>query len=148
MILHLFDEGKSPSDLAREFNVSRPTISRVLKKHGRSGSRATPEWKISQCRDLYQSGEMMPHQISDHLEIDKQLVFKFVKDLEKKGCHRHKINHDFLSPIASKESAYFVGFFMADGYLYRPLNRMQVIVAQKDREILEKFLLWLDTDYE
>jgi intein-encoded DNA endonuclease-like protein len=46
------------------------------------------------------------------------------------------INHDFLDEI-NEHSAYFLGFFMADGYINK--NSINICINQKDIEILEYF---------
>ncbi len=52
---------------------------------------------------------------------------------------KYKINLQFIDNITTEEQAYFLGFMWADGNVHKNLRECKLALAEKDREILEKF---------
>lgn len=56
-----------------------------------------------------------------------------------KGYKRkHTFNEQYFDEINTEEKAYFLGFILADGYIY---NGLRIEIHSKDIELLEKFKL-------
>lgn len=101
---------------------------------------------IALARKLYQ--EHVPvKEIIERCQMKWPTVYKYVKDLPKHGNQKHTIDHSYLDVIDTKEKAYFIGFFLADGYFNPKFNRIQLAVKYTDREILEAFKEWFSTSY-
>ena len=81
--------------------------------------------------------------ISKTLKISRGSVFNILKrnriPSRPVGVHsrKYQVNQDFFKEINSEEKAYWLGFIYADGNIYK--NTIQISLAQKDIELLEKF---------
>ena len=68
-----------------------------------------------------------------------------------RGLYRHTVDKDFFKEINAEEKAYWLGFLMADGCVYKGASansyRLQINLAKEDIEILEKFNKALKSSY-
>lgn len=68
------------------------------------------------------------------------------------GARKHKFNEDYFEIIDTQEKAYWLGFIMADGCVYRGDSknsfRLQINLAAKDRIVLEDFQKAIESDYK
>lgn len=96
----------------------------------------------------YKKGKSM-RQIEKDYGVTRNTVSSF---LEKKGIKTTKGNHhrlyfhneDYFENIDTEHKAYWLGFMFADGYIVNNENhygqdRFGISLAEKDKEILEKF---------
>ena len=64
---------------------------------------------------------------------------------------RHKLNKEYFKTINTEEKAYWLGFLMADGCVYKGASansyRLQINLQESDKNILEKFNKALESDY-
>ena len=68
------------------------------------------------------------------------------------GARIHNFNENYFFSIDTEHKAYWLGFLMADGCIYKGSNgnslRLQINLATKDKEILEKFQECIKSDYK
>jgi LAGLIDADG-like domain len=58
---------------------------------------------------------------------------------------KYSINDNFFEAITTENQAYFLGFLYADGYVNR--RKFVLSLQEKDKDILEKFCLALNTQH-
>lgn len=59
------------------------------------------------------------------------------RGIKSRGCTRLLTNDKFFEEIKTEESAYFLGFLYADGYIDEKRYQVELSLSAKDREILE-----------
>lgn len=69
-----------------------------------------------------------------------------------RGLYRHTVDKDFFKEINAEEKAYWLGFLMADGCVYKGASansyRLQINLKADDIDILEKFNKALKSSYK
>ena len=92
-------------------------------------------------------------------EIARRLGFKYCQSvynfLHKKGIfipkcieynRKYELNQNFFKEINTEEKAYIFGFICADGHVDLKNNRVQITLAEKDKDILEKICNCLESN--
>lgn len=62
------------------------------------------------------------------------------------SCKKYKLNSHIFDYIDTEEKAYWLGFLMADGYNHESKSCVSLRLQSGDREILEKYRDFLETD--
>lgn len=63
-----------------------------------------------------------------------------------KSCKKYKGNYTVFNTIDTEEKAYWLGFLMADGYNNENKNCVSLRLQEEDKELLEKYKQFLNTD--
>ena len=63
-----------------------------------------------------------------------------------KSCKKYKLNEHIFDVTDTEEKAYWLGFLMADGYNHENKGCVALRLQAEDREILEKYKRFLETD--
>ena len=63
-----------------------------------------------------------------------------------KACHKYKLDEHVFDEIDNEETAYWLGFMMADGYNQQNKCAISLRLQEEDKEILIKFQQFLKTD--
>lgn len=73
-----------------------------------------------------------------------------IKNKGTKGAKKHFFNENIFEEIDSEEKAYWFGFIMADGCIYsnKESKRLQINLSSKDINHLNKFQIFLNSDYK
>lgn len=160
-ICNLYKNNYRVMKIANILNISKGTVTRVLKKYNlyderKNISRINPD-KIKRNLEiikLYFENKMSMREIAKIKNIGHTTVNDIIKKfLEKeiiqypkyfdelknqKIRHRKYIfNEDFFNIIDTEEKAYWLGFIYADGCLYE--NSLRIELQLRDIEILKKF---------
>lgn len=68
------------------------------------------------------------------------------------GARKHKFDENYFETIDTQEKAYWLGFIMADGCVYKGNSknsfRLQINLSAKDRVVLEDFQKAIGSDYK
>ena len=98
------------------------------------------------------------YKIAEILDCNEKTIYRWMKKFEiipqdkTQGARKHNCNHDYFSIIDSEEKAYWLGFIMADGCVYKGDSkgsyRLQINLCRWDREMLESFNTAINSDYE
>lgn len=137
---------KSYSQIAKENNVDIATIYRTLKEFGLTKS--IKRWTLNELNILkkdYSKDITLLNRIKGrslsaiYHKASRLKIPREVRPL------KYKIDVDFFKEW-SKELAYFLGFFMADGHLNLKAKKVSIKLQKRDYYILEKFLNLLKTN--
>lgn len=75
-----------------------------------------------------------------------------IKTLEAQGARKNNLNHEYFKTIDTEGKAYWLGFLMADGCVYKGSDkhsyRLQINLQASDKCILEKFQIAIESDYK
>lgn len=121
-VIKLFNEGNSPSKIAKEFGLNRHTVQKWLDKWGVDFTRGKRERGsiddyIKEIEGAFENGETI-NSIAGRLGFDSSYICKVLKDMgydtNKNRCE-YSVDEDFFKKIDSEEKAYCLGFLYADG---------------------------------
>jgi intein/homing endonuclease len=85
------------------------------------------------CRAIGRKYQCNPKTIA---KIIKKTGVKIKSNVEM--LRKYPINETFFDSIDSKEKAYILGFFYADGYNHEKKNLVKIELHERDKDILEK----------
>lgn len=145
-IVDLYRGGIGSDSIAKKFNVTSTCILKVLKRNGierRDFSRKLGN-KHDDIVRKYVSGMSTPA-IADMLNVTHAAILKVLKknNIQRRTaeeCHRqYQLNEGFFDNIDTEEKAYFLGFLYADGSNQKASNFIKIDLAEKDKELLQKF---------
>ena len=148
-IVGYYQNGWPIEKLAQVYNIHYSTLYLILKKYGvkaiRKGHLSDEQKK--EAITLYQKG-MTITAVGKQLEVGKHSVRRLIK---KEGLTRPQRVYQYDDEVFDKiteESAYWIGFLMADGYVRtgRYQFRLAVKLQTRDEEHLNKFRKFLKTD--
>lgn len=79
--------------------------------------------------------------VADFLGVPYKVLQRYLRryGITNRIGGRRNINIEFFKDIDTEEKAYFLGFFTADGYVSKDLQRFQINLQEKDKYILERF---------
>lgn len=80
------------------------------------------------------------------LGVDTTKDMKRYKEKISKYSRKYKVKEDVFDYIDSEEKAYWLGWYMTDGYNHQTKNCVALRLQEKDKEILEKLRTFLETD--
>jgi len=124
-IIHLFQSGRSRKDIAKIFGCHISSVISILCKYGFIGATYVSDKKSNEIAKMYIAGESL-NQISKKLHISTTTVFNHCKKhniITKTIGNRFELTHPNFFEILTAESAYFLGFFIADGCLMSRTGR-------------------------
>ena len=95
--------------------------------------------------------------IAEILEVNHKTISIWmkkhgIKTIGSQGARKNNLNHDFFESIDSEEKAYWLGFIMADGCVYKGSDgsslRLQINLKGSDVEHLQKFQNAIGSSYK
>lgn len=110
--------------------------------------------KLIQLYEKYNSA----YKIAEELNCNEKTVYRWMQKFgivaadRTQGARKHKCNHNYFSTIDSAEKAYWLGFIMADGCVYKGDSkgsyRVQINLCKWDKYVLEAFNEAIESDYQ
>lgn len=97
------------------------------------------------------------NKIAEKYNVNQKTVLNLMKHFDIKtigsqGARKHNFNHDYFENIDTEEKAYWLGFIMADGCVYKGSDkyslRLQINLKGDDKEHLEKFQKAIGSNYK
>lgn len=143
-IVRLCDEGVNYQQIAVQIGTSRWKVVEYCKSYGlykRTKVEPTPELNEEILR-LYNEG-IASTKIARQVGVSKWYVLQVIPQEEKKTkafYNTYTCNYQFFENIDNEIKAYFLGLFYADGYNNQEKAAIRIGFAEKDKELLEKFL--------
>lgn len=140
-IIKSYQDGKSMATVGKEFSVTSATVLRILNTYGVEKRTKGGIYKLDYGNiiEKYKSGKPT----STIAEECNVCVHTITNILEKFGVkrdniyHNIELNNDYWSKIDKYDKAYFLGFLITDGNIYK--NRVALQLNKKDIEILRIF---------
>lgn len=107
--------------------------------------------EIIEIIDMYLNQNMSLQNIADYFHCNRSPIKRILLENDivlRKKTHTYKANYRVFQNIDSDEKAYWLGFLAADGNVMRYPTRAMISInlAQKDKEHLEKFKMFLESD--
>lgn len=143
-IVKLCGDDVNYQEIAKQVGTSRWKVVEYCKKHGlyeRTQVEATPELNEEILR-LYEEGVSSP-KIAKQVGVSKWYVLQVIPQEEKKTkafYNTYSCNYQFFENIDNEVKAYFLGLFYADGYNNQKNKSIRIGFANKDLELLHKFV--------
>lgn len=158
--LKLYNQGWSAREIAEKYNVGKATVTAVIEKYGSPRSHSEAASKYSQYYHewlkRYSNGESAECIAKDY-GCDLGTVLKLLKQkgyiIRNAGDYARKYNienEDFFEQINTEYKAYFLGFLMADGYIYvrsQGCKNLQLTIKDSDRHLLDELNYVLGSNY-
>jgi len=148
-VIQMYSEGESTNKIGPKIGLSPTTCVNILKRNNiaRNNFLITKEEEIK-IIELYKTG-LTFEQIANELNINFVSCHSVLKRnneiirTRNEYAAGHKLytqDDNFFETIDTEEKAYWLGFISADGNVNKPLNRISIRLAMKDRDHLAKFL--------
>lgn len=110
--------------------------------------------KLTELYQQMKSG----NKIAKHLNVSPKTIYVWLKKFGidvsgtgSQGARTNNLNQEFFKNINSEEKAYWLGFIMADGCVYKGSNntlRLQINLASSDIAHLNKFQKAIGSSYK
>ena len=155
-ICQRYQELRSENKVAAEFGLSQPTVHRILARHGvsrRSYKRLSPE-EVAILLKLW-ADNISVQEIATTFQTSVDHVYDVARERLGPACkirstRTYTLNEDVFDTI-TEESAYWIGFLMADGCISSPrpnqtTRYVTLALAEKDRAHVEAFQKFLGSN--
>ena len=146
----------SQNKVASEFGVNQATVQRVLRRHGvasRSYRRLDSE-ELAELIALWKANEPVDS-IAAKLNIPTDSIYRIAREhlgaaRDMRSTRYYELNEEAFDAI-TEESAYWVGFLMADGCVSDPANgrcpTLALALAQRDMHHVVRFREFLGSTH-
>lgn len=144
-IIRLYQLGKAPKEIGKQFGIFNNSVTRILRKHGvdRNQLIKVSQEQVNTIIENYVSG-ISSEIIAANLGLNGTTVCRILQKNNiiirpaTENKRKYKISQDYFEIIDSQEKAYFLGLFYADGSLAETGFGIKITLHEKDRDILEK----------
>lgn len=155
-----YNSGEDLKHIAKSISLSWYVLKRIFSDSGIEIDRKYKRLeKITQIESVicrYKSGESAK-EIAKDLEVGGAFIREIISDAgikrtrseanrntaQKRNCRKYAIDESVFN-VVTEESAYWIGFLMADGCVYK--GTVGVAIQKKDGKHLEKFRDFLKTN--
>lgn len=128
-LIEQYKAGKEIKDICAELKCCSATIVKVNKKFGISSIDYNPKYMYTNKEWLIEQFEKYktPSKVADETGYPRTCISRYAKEynIRENLFTRNKtnyVNKDYFKIIDSSEKAYFLGFIMADGNMYKRKN--------------------------
>lgn len=155
-ILKDWDKGFSKEKISNNYSISHSMISNILRNNKNKINRPYPEKKKLSADDkrfiVRSYDSRTSSDIAGVLGINRGTVTKVWYDegLQGKDTRQYYCNFDYFKDVNKPEKAYWLGFIMADGCVYKREGHqglLQIILQNNDVEILQNFNDAIKSEY-
>lgn len=146
-IVSLYENGWSKKKIRRECKLTLERVDEAVRHI--PGAINIPEENI--CLgiiDDYNDGmrfEAIRKKYKVHSSTLNNIFYSY--GIEKVRKRKRAVNKDFFETIDTEEKAYWLGFLFADGYNDERRGYIEVALASKDKEHLEKFKQAIESEH-
>lgn len=149
IIIKEYQEGKSISQLAKDYPVTYGWIQKMLRNNnvtirgGRKKIELTTD-QLEKFKQMYVNNEF-DKDIAQEFNINVATVRRIASELKLHKNNHNRINKriksDYFSVIDSPEKAYWLGFLFTDGSVdhYKTTGRIRLQLQVSDEEILHQY---------
>lgn len=149
--IELYKQGKNYSQIARELGYTSTSVRSMLTERGIAKTRFFNLTKdqIHKIKELYNQG-LTTRQVAAIIGVTKTTVQEYIpKELVKKKAfyNKYTCNYSFFENIDNEVKAYFLGLFYADGCNLEKTKCVHIGFAEKDKELLYKFVEAIESNH-
>lgn len=141
------NKGISTSALAKKYNVDVSCLRRYFKRNGIEIKRNV-HFEVEDPRyikglKMYIDDKIPMYKVAEQLKISVKSFSAYIKkkNVDMRFTYKRPnvtFNHDFFKNINTETRAYWLGFIMADGNVYK--NRLSIELGSVDENHLKKFI--------
>lgn len=153
-ILELKNQNIGYKKIGKMLNVAPLVVSKVLIDNGFTEHIDVPIEKQNLIIELFNDNKTY-REIISAIGTTKQTITNVLLlngiELRKSCYHKNsdeKVNHNYFKVIDSEEKAYWLGFLYADGYVDEVRCQIELTLAEKDKDHIDKFKNALDSSYK
>lgn len=149
-VIDKYIRGRSVGDIADALQVPRHIIQHLIHKQGLARPRGV--WEHTDAIKVSYESTKSLHKTASELGLSVSQVIRVLdREHVKRENRIHGVNEDYFRVIDTPEKAYYLGFLYADGAITvrekkGQAYRVSVQLAQKDREVIEKFRDAINSD--
>lgn len=154
-VKELIDQNYKIVEMAKHFNVSRPTMGNFLKENNLKTKVSQKRERAAQVNEQlicseYEEGKTIrelgiKYQVSDSV-IKRCLLNKGMKTRTNSEAHqKYSLDIDYFKDIDTLDKAYLLGFFCADGWV-TDRNEFGIALKASDIDMIYFFQKELKTD--
>lgn len=153
-------ENKTLKELSVELDIHPDTLGKKLKKcnieyNPKNKEINLSDEEISFITNEYNSGKTLK-EVAGIYNLTYTGLNSFLKkkgiDLSKSERYKkHKyfsLNNKIFEEIDTEEKAYWLGFILADGYINKTYDKLEIALQEKDLNHLEKFKKFINTSVD
>jgi transposase len=136
------------SDLAREFDITQKRVLDILYQEGvfdRKNYKGKvcnfSESQVERIIELYKKDNVSSNKIGEKYGVGQGIITNLLKNNGINVRRRGKVNDKAFSGELDEHKAYFIGFLMADGCVYKRGDSYSINlqVSERDEDIIFKF---------
>lgn len=134
------NDGMRNEDIAKLYNTSKSTITRLFQANNIYSRNLMNKEKTTPLiiKD-YEDG-LQIHAIAKKYHTSQETVSSILKEnnIEIRPAYKvtYSINENYFDTIDTPEKAYIIGMIASDGCVF--CNRLQIVLQEEDKDILEK----------
>ena len=148
-IISCYENGKYIKEIAKEYGITKVTVTKVLKANGIEIKRFIrksqfSDEEIKKMYELYTSGLTL-QDLGNMYRVDKtEIPFLFDKfGYKRRDCSHanrtYTLNENYFDVIDTQNKAYFLGLLYADGCNRTSTHKISISLKKDDKHILESF---------
>lgn len=156
-IISCYENGKYIKEIAKEYGITKVTVTKVLKANGIEIKRFIrksqfSDEEIKKMYELYTSGLTL-QDLGTMYGVDKtEIPFLFDKfGYKRRDCshanRKYTLNENYFDAIDTQNKAYFLGLLYADGCNKTDTHKISIGLKKDDKHILESFQTELGSNY-
>lgn len=150
--IELYKQGMNYSQISRQLGYSATSVRSMLTERGIAKTRFFNLTKdqIEKIKELYDQG-LTTRKVAEILGVTKTTVREYIpKELIKKKAfyNKYSCNYSFFENIDNEVKAYFLGLFYADGCNLEKQKSISLGFAEKDKELLYKFMEAIESNHK
>jgi len=145
----MFAKGNSLTAISEKLSINRKNLSIQLKADNMYHGKGYSQDQLVQAKILVDAGHSFTS-IGKIMKVNRQAIKEAIEQevysLNTSGTRKHSLNEDRFSSISTQDDAYWLGFLMADGYVYNHTSYIvELGLKSSDRAHLESFAKYMQS---
>ena len=148
-IVNMYKNGKSYEAIKKEFDINTSIIKKILKKNNveirTNGGKLKSQLPIDEIIDKYVNKYISSTKLAEEYNVTWTTILNILRknNIEIRSCKDKYKNlsllDDYFDNIDSPDKAYFLGFLITDGNIYKNRHAIALELAVKDEYLVKLF---------
>ena len=148
-IVNMYKNGKSYEAIKKEFEINTSIIREILKKNNveirTNGGKLKSQLPIDEIIDKYVNKYIPSTKLAKEYNVTWKTILNILRknNIEIRSCKDKYKNlpllDDYFDNINSPDKAYFLGFLITDGAVYKDRDRIALELSVKDEYMVKLF---------